>query len=59
MSGETRLEQRDAPRASAAVRAIALNTFREAIRDRVLYLLLVFAVLLIAVVINYQLVGEN
>ncbi len=28
--------------------AIALNTFREAVRDRVLYLILVFAVLLIA-----------
>ncbi len=28
--------------------AIALNTFREAIRDRILYLLLVFAILLIA-----------
>lgn len=28
--------------------AIALNTFREAIRDRILYLLLVFAVLMIA-----------
>ena len=39
-----------APAATAAwsaVRAIALNTFREAIRDRILYLLLVFALLLI------------
>ena len=31
-----------------AVVAIALNTFREAIRDRILYLLLVFALLMIA-----------
>ena len=31
-----------------AVLAIALNTFREAVRDRVLYLLLVFALLMIA-----------
>jgi ABC-type transport system involved in multi-copper enzyme maturation permease subunit len=36
-----------APRATAAIRAIALNTFREAIRDRVLYLLLGFALVLI------------
>jgi ABC-type Na+ efflux pump permease subunit len=35
------------PRPGAAVAAIALNTFREAIRDRVLYLLLVFALVLI------------
>jgi ABC-type transport system involved in multi-copper enzyme maturation permease subunit len=33
----------------SAVGAIALNTFREAIRDRVLYLLLVFALILIGV----------
>lgn len=32
----------------AAIRAIALNTFREAIRDRILYLLLAFALILIA-----------
>jgi ABC-type transport system involved in multi-copper enzyme maturation permease subunit len=32
-----------------ALAAIALNTFREAIRDRVLYLILTFALLLIAV----------
>ncbi|MDH3629033.1 MAG: ABC transporter permease [Acidobacteriota bacterium] len=37
------------PRIDAAIRAIALNTFREAIRDRVLYLLLVFALILIVV----------
>lgn len=37
------------PSAGAAIRAIALNTFREAIRDRVLYLLLVFAVIVIGV----------
>ena len=41
--------QRRLPPAGAAIRAIALNTFREAIRDRVLYLLLVFALILIAV----------
>ena len=35
------------PPLSAAIGAIALNTFREAIRDRVLYLLLVFALILI------------
>ncbi len=32
-----------------AVQGIALNTFREAIRDRILYVLLVFSLLLIAV----------
>lgn len=32
---------------NGAVAAIALNTFREAIRDRILYLLLVFALLMI------------
>lgn len=37
------------PPVSAAIRAIALNTFREAIRDRILYLLLVFALILIGV----------
>jgi len=37
------------PGGATAVLAIALNTFREAIRDRVLYLLLVFALILIAV----------
>jgi ABC-type transport system involved in multi-copper enzyme maturation permease subunit len=37
------------PSLSAAISAIALNTFREAIRDRVLYLLLAFALILIAV----------
>ncbi len=36
------------PRALGAVAAIAVNTFREGIRDRILYLLLVFALLLIA-----------
>jgi ABC-type transport system involved in multi-copper enzyme maturation permease subunit len=40
---------RSAPPPAAAIVAIALNTFREAIRDRVLYLLLVFALLLIGV----------
>jgi ABC-type transport system involved in multi-copper enzyme maturation permease subunit len=37
------------PSPAAAIAAIALNTFREAIRDRVLYLLLVFAIVLIGV----------
>ena len=37
------------PRPGAAIGAIALNTFREAIRDRILYLLLVFAILVIGV----------
>jgi ABC-type transport system involved in multi-copper enzyme maturation permease subunit len=37
------------PSPAAAIVAIALNTFREAIRDRVLYLLLVFAIVLIGV----------
>jgi len=37
------------PSARGAIGAIALNTFREAIRDRVLYLLLVFALILIGV----------
>jgi ABC-type transport system involved in multi-copper enzyme maturation permease subunit len=40
---------RSMPGLPAAVLAIALNTFREAIRDRVLYLLLVFALILIGV----------
>ena len=48
MSAEAR-SARVVPSASAAIRAIALNTFREAIRDRVLYLLLVFAMILIGV----------
>ena len=37
------------PSARAAIGAIALNTFREAIRDRILYLLLVFALVLIGI----------
>lgn len=49
MSGPERTEPGTARRALGVVQAIALNTFREAIRDRVLYLLLVFAILLIAV----------
>lgn len=36
------------PGGFGAVRAIALNTFREAIRDRILYLLLAFSLVLIA-----------
>jgi ABC-type transport system involved in multi-copper enzyme maturation permease subunit len=35
------------PTAATALGAIALNTFREAVRDRVLYLLLVFALVVI------------
>jgi ABC-type transport system involved in multi-copper enzyme maturation permease subunit len=35
------------PSTEAVIRAIALNTFREAIRDRILYVLLIFAVVLI------------
>lgn len=49
MSENSARGQRATPRVRDAVQAIALNTFREAIRDRVLYLLLVFAVLLIVV----------
>lgn len=41
------LERR--PSALSAIIAIGLNTFREAIRDRVLYLLLVFALIIIGV----------
>jgi ABC-type transport system involved in multi-copper enzyme maturation permease subunit len=37
------------PRTLRAIQGIALNTFREAIRDRILYLLLVFALVLIGV----------
>jgi len=40
---------RPVPPPAAAIRAIALNTFREAVRDRVLYLLLVFALIIIGV----------
>jgi len=35
------------PRPTAAIAAIALNTFREGIRDRILYLLLAFALVII------------
>ncbi len=44
-----------------AIRAIALNTFREAIRDRILYLLLVFALVLIGSsrVISLMTVGDE
>ena len=40
---------RAVPLPTTAIGAIALNTFREAIRDRILYLLLVFALILIGV----------
>lgn len=49
MSRSGSIVRRATPGPGAAVAAIALNTFREAIRDRVLYLLLVFALLLIGV----------
>ena len=49
MSGSATSLGRSGPGPGAAVAAIALNTFREAIRDRVLYLLLVFALVLIGV----------
>jgi len=44
----------------ARILAIALNTFREAIRNRILYLLLVFAVALIlcAQVLSLMTVGS-
>ena len=45
----TQIALRAVPGPGAAIRAIALNTFREAIRDRILYLLLVFAILVIGV----------
>ncbi len=37
------------PSGPGAIVAIGLNTFREAIRDRVLYLLLVFALIIIGI----------
>ena len=40
---------RSTPSTVGAIHAIALNTFREAIRDRILYVLLGFALVLIAV----------
>jgi len=46
MSGRAAAE---IPPPSSALVAIALNTFREAIRDRVLYLLVVFALIIIAI----------
>lgn len=50
-----------APRPLAAISAIALNTFREAVRDRVLYLLLAFALVLIGVsrLVSMLTVGEE
>jgi hypothetical protein len=47
MSLATRSLERSSPLAVPAVMAIALNTFREAIRDRVLYLIVFFALALI------------
>ena len=49
MSGTPPTAPRGAPPLGAALGAIAVNTFREAIRDRVLYLLLVFAMIIIGV----------
>ncbi len=45
----------------AAVAAIGLNTFREAVRDRVMYLILVFALILILVsrLLSMLTVGEE
>ncbi|MBZ5639009.1 MAG: ABC transporter permease [Acidobacteriia bacterium] len=43
-----RTQEPPRPRALDAIFAIAVNTFREGIRDRILYLLLAFALLLIA-----------
>lgn len=45
----------------AAIRAIAVNTFKEAIRDRILYLLVFFALVMIGVsiVISSLSVGQN
>ncbi len=45
----------------AVVRAIAINTFKEAIRDRILYLLVFFSLLMIlaSVVISTLSVGQN
>ena len=47
MSGATIDRRAVVPRLRDTIAAIALNTFREAIRDRILYLLLVFALVLI------------
>jgi ABC-type transport system involved in multi-copper enzyme maturation permease subunit len=50
-----------APSFTVAIRAIALNTFREAIRDRILYLLMVFALIMIGVsrVLSLMTVGDE
>lgn len=50
-----------APGARTAIVAIAVNTFREAIRDRILYLLLAFAVVMIGVsrLVSYLTVGDE
>src|SRR4029450_7537202 len=51
----------DGGTAMRAILAIAQNTFREAIRDRILYLLLVFALLMIAAsrVVSVLTVGDE
>ncbi len=49
MSARTDQVRRRAPGVGSVLLAIALNTFREAVRDRVLYLLLAFALILIGV----------
>jgi ABC-type transport system involved in multi-copper enzyme maturation permease subunit len=47
MSAQATMTPATVPAPTLAIQAIALNTFREAIRDRILYLLLVFALLVI------------
>ena len=58
---EAVLSARRAPRVRSAIAAIALNTFREAIRDRVLYLILGFALALISVarIVSLLTVGDE
>jgi ABC-type transport system involved in multi-copper enzyme maturation permease subunit len=47
VSGAVEMRPAAVPRLRDALAAIALNTFREAIRDRILYLLMIFAIVLI------------
>lgn len=53
--------ERHGPGAAGALAAIAVNTFREAIRDRILYLLLVFSLLLIVAsrLLSFMTVGDE
>ena len=48
VSTESRTMVRFAPSGLGRIRAIALNTFRESIRDRVLYNLILFVLILVA-----------